>query len=108
MSVDVSKLKPGQNLQCVIEKLPRTADQTSTIARLMRMDPTNKRALKRAQRMRKQRMVVYNRGNRDWVSREHPAKVVHVGIGEKWTLPYSLDLAHDLVAIQGFVGVKVG
>jgi hypothetical protein len=107
MAVDIAKLKPGQKLNCVIEKSPRTDDQTSTIARLMRLDPDNKRALRRAQRMRGQRLVVYNRGNRDWVSRENPAKVVHVGVGQKWVLPYTLDLAHDLESIKSFVGVQV-
>ncbi|MBL9000302.1 MAG: hypothetical protein JNK25_04125 [Phycisphaerae bacterium] len=107
MPLDIAKLKPGQNISCTIEKLPRSDAQESTITRLMRLDPDNKRALRRAQRMRRQRMVVYNRGNRDWVSREHPAKVVHIGVGESWTLPYTLDLAHDLAAVQSFVGMKV-
>jgi len=97
--------KPGQNLFCTIEKLPRNDDQTATLARLMRLDPDNKRGLRRAQRMRKQRLVVYNRGNRDWVSRERTAKVVHVGIGENFTLPFTLDLAHDIAAIEQFIKI---
>jgi len=102
----ISSYTPGQNLHCTIDKLPRTADAVATIARLMRMDPVNKRALRRAQRMRRQRMVVYNRGNRDWISREKSARVVHVGVGENWVLPYTLDLAHDLVSIANYVTIK--
>jgi hypothetical protein len=104
--MDVSKMKPGQNLVCTIEKLPRTDDQASTIARLMRKDPATKRALRRAQRMRRQRMIVYNRGNRDWYSREKSAKVVRINRGESWTMPYTLDLANDLAVVQPFISIK--
>lgn len=99
--------KPGQNLFCTIEKLPRNDDQTATLARLMRLDPENKRGLRRAQRMRKQRLIVYNRGNRDWVSRERTAKVVHVGVGENFTLPFSHDLVHDIARIQQFIKITL-
>ena len=51
-SPDMSKFKPGQNLVCTISKAPTTDDQADTIARLMRLDPETKRALRRAQRMR--------------------------------------------------------
>jgi len=105
-TLDVSKMKPGQNLVCTVEKMPRNEDQESTIARLMRKDPAAKRALRRAQRMRRQRMIVYNRGNRDWVSREKSAVVVRVAKGESWTMPYSLDLAGDLAAVQPFISIK--
>ena len=107
-SFDVSKFKPGQNLVCTISKTPSTDDQADTIARLMRMDPEPKRALRRAQRMRRQRMIVYNRGNRDWYSREKSAKVVHVAKGETWTMPYSHDMAGALAVIQPFVTIKQG
>ncbi len=106
MSSSTHAYKPGQHLHCTVSKLPRTADQADTLARLMRLDPTNKKALRRAQRMRRQRMIVYNRGNRDWYSREKAAKVIHVGIGENFTLPYTHDLAHDLAVVGAFVSVK--
>jgi hypothetical protein len=106
MAANTPAFKPGQDLHCTVDKLPRTDDQAATVARLMRLDPENKRALRRAQRMRRQRMVVYNRGNRDWYSREKTAKVVFVGVGETWTLPYSHDLAHDIAVISSFVTIK--
>ena len=104
--LDTSKFKPGTNLVCTIDKLPRTEDQTSTLARLMRKDPIAKRALRRAQRMRRQRMIVYNRGNRDWVSREPSARVVRIAKGESWTMPYTLDLANDLAIVQPYISIK--
>ena len=98
--------KLGQNLVCTISKAPKTDDQVSTLERLMRKDPVNKRALRRAQRMRRQRMIVYNRGNRDWVSREKSALVVRVTPGATWTMPYTHDLATDMATVQGFLTVK--
>lgn len=105
---DISKFKAGQTLVCTVEKSPRTDDQTDTIARLMRLDPVNKRALRRAQRMRKQRLLIYNRGNRDWVSREPSAVVVRVEPGATFNLPYTLDLANDLAAVETYLSVKSG
>jgi hypothetical protein len=105
-TLDTAKIKPGTSLVCTIDKLPRTDDQASTLARLMRKDPAAKRALRRAQRMRRQRMVVYNRGNRDWYSREKSAQVVRIAKGQSWTMPFTLDLASDLAIVQPFVSVK--
>lgn len=103
---DVDALKPGADLTCTIAKLPRTDDAKDTIARLMRLDPANKKALRRAQRMRRQRVVIYNRGNRDWVKREKTARVVRVEPGATWTLPYSVNLAGDLRAVAKYLTVK--
>lgn len=107
-AIDVTKFKPGQNLVCTVSAAPKTDDQADTIARLMRMDPEHKRALRRAQRMRRQRMIVYNRGNRDWYSREKSAKVVHPNKGESWTMPYSRDMDGSLAVVAPFVTVKAG
>ncbi|MBX3384679.1 MAG: hypothetical protein KF864_14340 [Phycisphaeraceae bacterium] len=106
MSVDFSKFKPGQALHCTIEKMPRTEDAEVTLVRLMRLDPENKKALARAHRMRQQRLNVYNRGNRMWTSREKPARVVSVAIGENWTLPFSHDLTNDIKSVAQFINIK--
>ena len=103
---DVSKFKPGQTLQITVAKLPRSHGDTQTMLRLMRLDTASKKALRRAQRMRSQRQIVYNRGNRDWVSREKSARVVRVEVGRTWSLPFSFDRAPDLKAIADFVTIK--
>jgi len=108
MAVTTFAYTPGQLLQCTVDKLPRNPDQADTLRRLMRLDPVNKRALRRAQRMRRQRMIVYNRGNRDWYSREKSAKVVHAGVGETFTFPYTHDLVHDIAVIVPFVTIVAG
>jgi hypothetical protein len=103
MATATNTFKAGQSLVCTISKVPVSQDDRDTIARLMRLDPANKKSLRKAQRMRRQRMVIYNRGNRDWVKREHPAKVVYVAPGKTWNLPYTLDLAGDIRKVEKFV-----
>ena len=106
MALDVSSFKPGATLACSVTKAPRTPDQAATIARLMRLDPANKKALRRAQRMCRQRVIIYNRGNRDWVKREKTAKVVRVAVGEKWSMAFTNDKAADLAIIAQFIDAK--
>lgn len=106
MALDLTKFKAGQPVLCTVEKLPRTEDDESTIMRLMRRDPANRRALRRAQTVRRQRMNVYNRGNRDWVSREHPALVVRAIPGETWTMLFTMDAIVDLNAVERYISVK--
>jgi hypothetical protein len=102
----MSTFKPGQQVKCTVESLPRTADQTMTIERLMRRDATAKRALKKGHRRRQQEMVVYNRGNRDWYKREKCGKIVRVAQGATWTMPYTLDIASDIAAVQSFIKIE--
>ncbi|MBK9188247.1 MAG: hypothetical protein HUU18_05955 [Phycisphaerales bacterium] len=102
----VDALKPGQNVQCTVEKSPRAEGALKTIERLMRLDPENKKALRRAQVVRDRRLNVYNRGNRDWTSREKPARVVGVRKGVSWTLPYNVSLASDLRSVEAFLTLK--
>jgi hypothetical protein len=106
MPLDAAKLKAGQDLVCTITKVPRSEAKVSTLERLMRLDPSNKRALRRAQRLRSQREVVYNRGNRDWVSREKCARVVRVVSGATWTMPCNLELVDELLSLGDFVKVQ--
>ena len=106
MKVTDLAYKPGQNLTCKVSKLPRNQDATDTIARLMRLDPANKKALRTAQRMRRQRVVIYNRGNRDWVKREKTAKVVSVATGATWTMPFDFSLATDLAKVQKYLQIS--
>ncbi len=102
----MTTFKPGQQVKCTITALPKTDDQTSTIERLMRRDADSKRALKKGHRRRQQQMVVYNRGNRDWYKREKCGKIVRVFQGATWSMPYTLDLSHDLAAVSGFVKIE--
>jgi len=105
---DFNSFKPGALVTCTIDKLPRTEDAEGTLLRLMRNDATHKKALRRAQRMRLQRINIYNRGNRDWVSREEPAKVVRAVPGETWSMLFVPGMAKDLASVAQYVTVKAG
>lgn len=102
----MSSLKPGQNVICTVNAVPRATGKISTIERLMRRDPDNRRALARAQTKRRQRITIYNRGNRQWVSRETPAKVVRVAKGAEWKMTYTLDVAPDIASVSSFIEIR--
>ncbi len=102
----VESLKPGQTVVCTITRAPVADAARATIARLMRLDPTVKRGLRRAQRRRRQNMIVYNRGNRDWYKREACGKIIRVESGATWTLDYTPDLAPDFRSVGKYLAVK--
>lgn len=108
MAAELSQMKPGSTLACTIVKAPRTPDQVATIARLMRQDADLKKGLRHAQQLRKQRMVIYNRGNRDWVKREKTARVVKVEVGQNWSMPFTFDKIGDLKSVAAFIEFKPG
>lgn len=106
MSKILETLTPGKTVQCTVTKLPAAVDDVNTIERLMRRDPANVKALRRAQRVRAQRLLIYNRGNRDWVSRENPARVVRVTKDAAWTMAFTYDALPDLKKVGKFLSIK--
>ena len=102
----LDKLKPGQNIRCTITKAPRTEAGIDTIERLMRQQPDIRRGLRKAQRRRRQNMVVYNRGNRDWYKREICGKLVKAQTGATWTMQYTHQIAPELNSLAGYVSVQ--
>jgi hypothetical protein len=96
----------GDQIRCTVTAVPRAQDKADTIARLMRRDPATVRALRRAQRMRGQRMHSYIRGGRRWYAREHPAKVVRVATGETWNMVFTHDILPDLRSIDSFLKIE--
>lgn len=99
-------LKPGQNIRCTITSAPRTEAGIDTLERLMRQEPGIKRGLRKAQRRRRQNMVVYNRGNRDWYKRELCGRLVQAKKGASWTMTYSLQIAPELRSLAKYVQIK--
>lgn len=96
----------GEQIRCIITSVPRAKAETETIARLMRRDPTAVRALRRAQRMRRQRMISYIRGGRRWYARENPAKVVRVVNGEAWNMTFTHDIKNDLKSVVSYLKIE--
>lgn len=101
-----ASLKAGQTVHCTLTKAPRSSGAESTIARLMRNDPDTKRGLRKGQTIRRQTMLVYNRGNRDWVSRKTCGKVVRVAPGQDWTMTFDLTMLPDLRSVEEYIDVR--
>jgi len=102
----IDSLKPGQNIRCTITAAPRREATVDTLERMMRQDPDIRRGLRRAQRRRRQDMVVYNRGNRDWYQREICGKLVRPELGATWTMQYSHHIAPELKSLDGFLSIE--
>lgn len=101
-------LKPGQKISCTITAVPRRTDVVQTVERLMRRDLKASKGLRKAQRQRRQGMVIYNRGNRDWVKRELCSKIVHCVEGKSWSMLFTPDLLPEFRNVAKFVTVKAG
>jgi len=106
MTMSDINYQAGEQIRCIITSVPRAKAETETIARLMRRDPTAVRALRRAQRMRRQRMISYIRGGRRWYAREHPAKVVRVVNGEAWNMTFTHDIKNDLKSVVSYLKIE--
>lgn len=102
----IDTLKAGQNIRCTVNAVPVAQDHVDTIFRLMRQDMTVQKALKKSQVRRRQTMNVYNRGNRDWTSRQKVGKIVEVEKGRTWTMPFFHQLAPDLRSVAKFLSIE--
>ncbi len=99
----IDQLNAGQSVTCTIAKAPQAEAPRKTIARLMRLDPSNASRLRNAQKLRRDRMHAYTRGGRTWYSREKAAKVVRVVEGEQWTMPFTHQIAADLKSVERYL-----
>lgn len=102
----IDTLTAGQTVTCTIEQVPMNEGGVDTIQRLMRRDAAIKRGLARAQRLRRQRMHVYIRGNRRWHSREKSARIARCVKGATWTMPFTHDIAPDLASVQKYLKIE--
>lgn len=105
-TIDTSKLTPGKTVSFEVVKAPRTTDQEQTICRLMRQDPSIKKALKQGQEDRMTNLYVRSRGKRPWEVRRKSAKIARAEVGEKWSMPWVPHLAADLNNVAEFVRVS--
>ncbi len=105
-STPVSSLAAGQTVRCTVLREPRAEGAVKTIERLMRRDPAAVRGLRRAQELRERRKNRYVRGNRWWVAREKPARIVRVAPGKTWTMPFTFDIAPDLSSVADYLSIE--
>ena len=106
MADTLETLNAGDSVRCTINKVPMKASSAKTIERLMRMDPTNKKALDHAQHLRDKRKNVYVRGNRWWTSREKSARVVRCETGNSWTMPFTFQIKPDLASVSSYLTME--
>lgn len=99
----MAEFKPGETIKCTLAAEPRSQGAWHTLNRLMQMDPGVKRTLKRSQKRRRQKMVVYIRGNRDWYKREKCGDSIAMKVGQAWTLPYTHQIAADLDSVKNYI-----
>lgn len=99
-------LQPGQRVRVTITAPPRSHAARRTLERLMRLDVAVQRSLRRAQRRRRQQLVVYNRGGRDWYRRERCARVVIPAPGASWTMPFTWQIKPDLASISHLIRIE--
>jgi hypothetical protein len=99
----IDTLAAGDTISCTIERVPNNKGAQDTIVRLMRRDPEIKRALGRAQSLRRRRMHSYIRGNRLWYSREKAARVARCEQGASFTMPFTHDIAPDLRSVEQYL-----
>src|SRR5262249_8036717 len=102
----LDSLNPGQTITCTITKAPKSRGDKKTITRLMKMDPSTARSLRRAQMLRRRNMIVYNRGNRDWYKRSKTARIVAPTIGATWSMPFDHNIARELHAVSGLIKIE--
>lgn len=97
---------PGTELTCTVTKLPNNKAARDTIARLMRQDPANAKALKRSQKAREGKNNFYIRGNRIWGARAKCGKIVRVVKDASWTMPFVPQIGNDLASVSQYLDVK--
>lgn len=102
----INTYAPGSTIRCTLEREPLAKAQRDTVARLMRLDPVNYRALRRAYELRQRRKNRYIRGNRLWTSRETAARVVRVRTGQTWHMPFTPQIAPDLSSVAAFITIS--
>ncbi|MGD1915034.1 MAG: hypothetical protein ACFCBV_02435 [Phycisphaerales bacterium] len=99
-------LNPGDKVTCTITAEPRSRAAKLTIGRLMKLDPSIQRGLRRAQKRRRQNMRVYVRGGRDWYAREKCGKGGQVKVGNSFTMTYVPHVAADINAVSSYLKLE--
>lgn len=99
-------IKAGETIKCMVVKSPRTADDTSTLRRLMRFDDDIKRRLKKAQESRMNNLYVRSRGKRPWEVRRKASLMANPERGATWTMRYFPHVAPDFRSVAEFIKVE--
>lgn len=96
----------GQTLRCTITRVPKAEGGEQTLLRLMRRDPAIAKSLRRAQMLRRRRMVSYIRGGREWYARERVGTIAQVELGNTWTFRFTPDVAADMASVADCFSIE--
>lgn len=101
-------VQPGQVLHFTVTKQLRHGDTYDTVQRLMRLDPANKKALKKAQEHRMRHLRVRSRGGRPFEMYQKASKVCVPVEGATFSFPYFPHVRRDIESVQNVLDIKAG
>ena len=100
-------IAPNQEFTFTVERLPRAESQRKTLARLMRMQPSVKKSLRKlAQRRKREDNQKHQRGGRMWTARVKAPKLVTPERGASFTLYVSPQLLPDIQSVESCLKVS--
>ena len=100
-------IAPSQKVTFTVTSEPHRVADRKTIMRLMRMQPTIQRGLRRlAKRRKREDNYSSPRAGRDWVTRMRATKLARVEKGEQFTLLVTAQLMPDIKAVEKFLDAK--
>jgi hypothetical protein len=79
--------------------------ERKTLERLMTMEKDVQRGRTKLAERRSRENVVHGRGGRDWVVRKTVTKLVHVEIGQTFTIHVSHNILPDLRSVEQYLEV---
>jgi hypothetical protein len=102
----LDNVNAGQKLQFTVKRDLRRGDIYDTVQRLMRLDPDNKRALKKAQEHRMRTLKVRSRGGRPFEMYQNASKVCVPVEGASFSLEYFPHIRRDIESVQHVLDIK--
>lgn len=97
-------VEPKQSVTFTITSMPRNERAIKTLQRLMRLQPTIQRGLRRiATRRKRDDNVVHPRGGREWTARVRVTKLVNPAVGQKFTIHVTPQIVADIKSVGQYL-----
>ena len=101
----LDNVNAGQTLHFTVAKDLRPGDVYDTVQRLMRLDPANKKALKKAQGHRRRTLYVRSRGGRPFEVYTKASKVCVPVKGATFSFRFFPQIRRDIESVQGVLDI---
>ena len=102
----LENVNAGQTLHFTINRALRPGDVYDTVQRLMRLDPANKKSLKKAQEYRMRTLHVRSRGGRPFEMYKKASKVCVPVEGATFSFDYFPQVRRDIESVQHVLDIK--